>query len=171
MIKEATMSNSKNPKITSSRKQDFIEKVYLLLLTSIPAQTKAERRKLIVKVTHGQMNRHVRFIDYGKCMDFQIDGNGNVSVELKADYHEGHWEQLFEYVDDAEAQADFLRKLKEILSWLIRVFMDLDCFTYHTYMQYVEDNGFITSAHEKMVAEYRMYYGKKRGRPAKEVEC
>ena len=165
------MSNSKKAKPTSGRQQAFIEKVYLLLMTSIPAQPQAQRRQIMVRVTHEQMSRCVRFTDLGRAMDFRIDGSGDVSVELQADFHNGHWEQLFAYVDDEEAQARFLCQLKEILSWLFRVFVDMDCFTYHAYMQYVEESGFITKAHEKMVAEYQRYYGKQRGRPAKAPGC
>jgi len=164
------MSNIKNHKRDLERKQNFIEQVYLLFLSSIPTQTKADSSKLIVVITHKYLNRYIRMSSLGKYMDFQICGNGDVLIDLKAEFHKGHKELLFEYVDDEEAQANFLCKLKEILSWLIRVFLDLGCFTYHTYLQYVDENGIITLAYEKMVTEYRQYYGQKRSNSPEEVE-
>jgi len=164
------MTKAQKKKQAVQQRLDFIEQAYALILDAIPEKTRGERCKLRVQLTHEGLNRYIRFMCYGKTMNFLLYGDGNVFLELSEACHNDHREQLFMYVDNMDDQAEFLRRLAEILWWLIRVFLDLDCFTFHAYMDYVSHYGDIEVAHIHMSSEYEQYYGEKTGKRNMEVD-
>lgn len=164
-------------KQAAKRMQVFFERVYQIILASIPGDTMGEHCKLTVEMTNNYTSYCIvcvdgeKYVDCDKCIDIRVHDSGNVTVDLSGDYYCSRSELLFTYVDDKEAQGAFLRRLAEILSWLIRVYLNQDCFTFNTYMQYLMESDSITSAYMKMVDDYRKYYGNDRCSHAVEVEC
>lgn len=136
------------------RKQDFTARVYETVLKCIPAETRAHRGKVQVRITHQNYSRYIRFSAYGRSLAFLIYGDGNVAIELKEACHSDHAEQLFVYDADTKAQDTFIRELAETTSCLIRVFIENDVLDFHSYMDYVSEENSISMAYRKMRDEY-----------------
>ena len=141
-------------KTENEKKQDFIARVYETALKCIPAETRAYRRKVQVRITHQNYSRYIRFHAYGRDLAFQIYGDGNIAVELKEVFHSDHTEQLFAYDADTEAQETFLMEFAKTAAYLIRVFLENDVLDFHSYMDYVSEENNIALAYQKMRDEY-----------------
>lgn len=136
------------------RKYDFTARVYETVLKCIPAETRAHRGKVQVRITHQNYSRYIRFSAYGRSLTFLIYGDGNIAVELKEAFHSDHAEQLFVYDADTKAQETFIREFAETASYLIRVFIEKDVLDFHSYMDYVLEENSISLAYKKMQDEY-----------------
>lgn len=149
------MNQRQKRKMEAEQKTSFITNAYATVLSCIAEQSKAVRASVQIRLTHQRLNRYVRFHAYGKDMNIQIFGDGNVAIELKEALHNEHREQLFEYTSETEVQDAFLAALREMVSWLIPVFLDLAIHDYHTYMDYVSDAKGVEEAYRQMVEESR----------------
>lgn len=77
-------------KTENEKKYDFITRAYETILQCIPAETRACRQKVQVRITHQNYSRYIRFHAYGRDLAFQIYGDGNIAVELKEALHSDH---------------------------------------------------------------------------------
>lgn len=152
------MTKAEQKKIETAKKRDFIEKTYAVILSSIPEQTKEIRKSVQIRIIHKNANRYIRFHNYSRDINFLLYGDGNVVIELSAFCHDKYTEQLFEYLPEAETQEMLWKKLKEILSWLIKVFLDSDVMDFHAYMDYVSYSKNMVVAYQTMIAEYHGKY-------------
>lgn len=146
------MTKAEAKKMETEKKYDFITRTYETVLQCIPAETRAYRKKVQVRINHQNYSRYVRFHAYGKDLAFQIYGDGNVAIELKEAFHSDHVEQIFEYNADTEVQETFLAELARLAPALIRVFIDADAQDFHTFMDYVSAENSISMAYQKMKA-------------------
>ncbi len=148
------MTKAEQKKLATAKKQEFIAKTYAVILSCIPEQTKGVRKSVQIRLTHQNYNRYIRFHNYGKDINFQLYGDGNVAVELDEACHNKHTEQLFEYSENAEKQEVFWSELSEMVSWLIKVFIDQEVMDFHSYMDYVGYAENMTAAYQTMMDEY-----------------
>lgn len=141
-------------KTENEKKYDFITRAYETALKCIPAETRACRQKVQVRITHQNYSRYIRFHAYGRDLAFQIYGDGNIAVELKEALHNDHTEQLFAYCADSRTQETFLAEFAEMAANLIRVFIEKDILDFHSYMDYVSEEKNVSAAYQKMRDEY-----------------
>ncbi len=148
------MTKAEIKKLETEKKYDFITKVYDIVLRCVPAETRAYRKKVEVRIVHQNFNRYIRFCGYGKNLAFQIFGDGNIAIELREAMHSTHTEQLFEYDADTEKQDAFLAEFEEIAPALVKVFIERDIHDFHSYMDYVSSDTTAYAAYQKMHNEY-----------------
>ena len=152
------MTKAEQKKQATAKKQDFIAKTYAVILNSIPEQTKGVRKSVQIRLTHQNYNRYIRYHNYGKDINFQLYGDGNVAIELDEVFHNKHNEQLFEYSEDAEKQKAFWKELSELVPCLIKVFIDQEVMDFHSYMDYVSSGMTAAVAYQTMMDEYHGHY-------------
>jgi hypothetical protein len=150
------LTKAEQKKLDTQARMDFLTNAYAAVLSCIAANSADIRSKIEFRVTQVNFNRYVRFHVYGKDMAILIYRDGKVALELKEFAHADYAEQLFDYAEETENQTAFLEELKEMLSWLIRVFFNRDVLDFHAYMDYI-------SCHQDAETAYRMMhddYGK-----------
>lgn len=148
------MTKAELKKKETQEKLSFFAKAYGVVLSSIAEQTEDVRSKVEIRIIQQNFNRYIRFHRYGQDMAIKIFRDGKVVLELKEALHSDHEEQLFDYSVEAEDQAAFLDRLKDMLSWLIRVYLGMDVLDYHSYMDYVSATDNAEAAYRKMHEEY-----------------
>ena len=157
MTTENKKSKARFKREEKELKQDFITRAYSTVLAVIPVQTQDGREKLKVQLTHTNYNRYIKFTVYGKSLNIQIFGDGNVTVELEEFCHNKYTEVLFEYSSNKKEQEDFLHRLEGIAAMLIKEFRDGGVLDWHSYMDYVWDVQNVDAAWQKMMKEYNGY--------------
>lgn len=88
------MTKAEIKKMETENKHVFISRVYDIILSCIPAETRGYRQKIEVRIAHQNYNRYVRFHAYGKDLAFQFFGDGNIAIELREALHSDHTEQI-----------------------------------------------------------------------------
>ncbi len=148
------MTKAEQKKQETKARLDFLAETYGVVLSCIAKQTADIRSKVEFRVTQYNYNRYVRFHVYGKDMAILIYRDGKVALELKEFAHSDYVEQLFDFAEEAENKAEFHRKLKKMLSWLIRVFLNCDVLDFHSFMDYISQHQDAETAYRTMRAEY-----------------
>ena len=148
------MTKAEQKKIETQKRLDFLTKTYAVALSCVAEQTADIRSKVEFRVTQYNYNRYIRFHVYGKDMAILVYKDGKVALELKEAFHSDYVEQLFDYEEEAENQETFFSKLKEMLSWLIRVFLNMDVLDFHSYMDYISWKQNAELAYQTMREEY-----------------
>lgn len=148
------MAKAEKKKSETQTRLDFIAKTYATVLSCVAEQTADVRTKVEFRVTHYNYNRYLHFHVYGRDMAILIYRDGKVALELKEFAHNDYTEQLFDYAEEAENQETFFERLREMCSWLIRLFMDKSFYDFHTYMDYVSENKNAEIAYQTMRAEF-----------------
>jgi len=148
------MTKAEIKKMETEQKYDFITKVYEAVLSCIPVETRAYRKKVEVRIVHQNYNRYIRFHSYGQDLAFRLYGDGNVDIEMREAMHSPHTEMIFEYDGDSEKQDAFISEIKVLASSLIKVFIGRDVHGFHSYMDYVSDKTTAMAAYNKMMDEY-----------------
>ena len=157
MPNEKNKSKAELKKEATAAKLAFISQAYTTALTLIPAQTEGSRSKLKVHLTHTNHNRCIKFSAYGRSLNLQIFGDGNVTAELEEFCHNKYTEVLFEYDPDPKAQKEFLLRFELLAAMLINEFMDCGVLDWHSYMDYVWEEKNLDKAYHRMMAEYIGY--------------
>ena len=148
------MTKAELTRLETEKKHAFIARAYATVLSCIPEQTVMLRKNVQIRLTHQGYNRYSRFHNYGKDMNIQIFGDGNVVIELSDMSHNEHKEQLFKYVTEDEQQEVFLTELKELLSRLIPVFTEQAVCGFHTLMSYAGSGRRAAEAYQQMMDDY-----------------
>ena len=148
------MTKAEQKKQETQARLDFLAETYGVVLSCVAKQTADIRSKVEFRVTQYNYNRYVRFHVYGKDMAILIHRDGKVALELKEFAHSDYVEQLFDFAEEAENKADFHKKLKKMLPWLIRVFLNCDVLDFHSYMDYVSSHQNAETAYRTMRTEY-----------------
>lgn len=148
------MTKTEQKKQETQARLDFLAETYGVVLSCVAKQTADIRSKVEFRVTQYNYNRYVRFHVYGKDMAILIYRDGKVALELKEFAHSDYTELLFDFAEEAENKAAFHKKLKKMLSWLIRVFLNCDVLDFHSYMDYVSQHQNAETAYQTMRTEY-----------------
>lgn len=156
--KELTKAEQKELEIKN--RQRFTRNAFDLVLKMISSATKKTRKTFNVKITLQNTNRYINFLAYGHSFKISIFKDGNIELELKEVCHDDFRAQLFEFTMDETLQAVFLKHFKNILSWLIPVFMEEDPHGVdsHSYMDFVERIGDFEKAYREAVREFTTEY-------------
>ena len=148
------MTKTEQKKQETQARLDFLAETYGVVLSCVAKQTADIRSKVEFRVTQYNYNRYVRFHVYGKDMAILIYRDGKVALELKEFAHSDYTELLFDFAEEAENKVAFHKKLKKMLSWLIRVFLNCDVLDFHSFMDYVSQHQNAETAYQTMRAEY-----------------
>lgn len=148
------MTKAEQKKIETQKRLDFLTKTYAAALSCVAEHTADIRSKVEFRVTQYNYNRYIRFHVYGKDLAILVYKDGKVVLELKEIFHSDYTEQLFDYAEEADNQEAFFEKLREMMSWLIRVFLNKDVLDFHAYMDYIGWHKNAELAYQKMRADY-----------------
>lgn len=140
-----------------SEKVDFILVTYEIIMESIFRYTRLTNSKIQIRTMHENINRYIHLERYGQSIALYLYSDGKIVIELEEMFHRKHKEVLFDYVRTPAQKEVFWSKLKELLSWLIREFLDLEKQDFHAYMDYVGKSETLVQAYKRMKARNATY--------------
>ena len=142
-MEKAKMSKSRQKKLEAENKRLFTQRVFQAALEAIPPAVESAR-KINVSISGQNYNRYIRFSAYGMSCSILIYKDGNIAIQLKE-----------AFTLDESAQHGFETHFREVLGWLIPVFMENVPYDFHTFMDYVSDTQDFEKAHELVEKDFR----------------
>ena len=153
-MEKVKMSKSRQKKLEAENRRLFTQRVFQAALEAIPPAVESAR-KINVSISGQNYNRYIRFSAYGMSCSILIYKDGNIAVQLKEAFHDDYNAQVFAFTLDESAQHGFETHFREVLGWLIPVFMENVPYDFHTFMDYVSDTQDFEKAHELVEKDFR----------------